>query len=182
MDVGKKDQWRLNRELAGGGPLMDVGIYCVQGALYTIGELPVAVHARFLPKTDPEKFKDVEEGIEWEMEFPLGLKAHCQCSYREEADLLRAEAVGGWFELQPAYAYNGLKGKTSEGQMTLTSVNQQAAQMDDFALCIQNQSASRVPGEMGLRDVQILLAIYESARTNTRVELHLEEFQDLIEI
>lgn len=182
MDVGSPNQWRLNRRLAGGGPLMDVGIYCVQGALYTIGALPVAVDARFLPKTDPKKFRDVEEGIEWEMEFPTGAKAHCHCSYSKEADLLRAESASGWFELQPAYAYNGLKGKTSEGPMAVISINQQAAQMDDFSLCIQNGLETRVPGEMGLRDVQILLAIYQSAESQKRVELHLEEFRDLIEI
>ena len=182
MDVGRPDQWRLNKELAGGGSLMDVGIYCVQGALYTIGELPIAVNARFLPKLNPQKFAEVEEGIDWEMEFPAGERAFCQCSYSQEADLLRAECVSGWFELEPAYAYNGLKGKTSEGLMTLTSTNQQAEQMDDFALCVQNQSETRVPGEMGLRDVQILQAIYQSAETGERVELHLEEFQNLIEI
>lgn len=182
MDVGKKDQWRLKRALAGGGPLMDLGIYCIQGAIYTVGELPLAVTAQFLPKKDPEKFSDVEESIEWKMEFPLGIRATCQCSYSGESDLLRAEAVGGWFELHPAYAYSGLKGQTSEGPITPVSVNQQAAQMDDFALCIQNGSQTRVPGEMGLRDVRILMAIYESARMKKRVELHLEEFQDLIEI
>ena len=182
MDVGSKDQWRLDRQLAGGGPLMDLGVYCIQGALYTLGELPVAVNARFLRKSDTQKFSDVEEGIEWEMEFPSGVKAVCQSSYSEEGDLLRAEGSRGWFELQPAYAYNGLKGKTSEGVMMITPFNQQAAQMDDFALCVQNNSETRVPGEMGLRDVQILYAIYESAESGRRVELHLDEFQKLIEI
>jgi predicted dehydrogenase len=182
MDVGRKDQWRLNKELAGGGPLMDLGIYCVQGALYTVGELPLAVTARFKPKTDPEKFRDVEEGIEWEMDFPEGIKAVCETSYRTHANVLRGEAVSGWFQLEPAYEYSGLKGETSEGPMTITSINQQAAQMDDFALCIQNNSETRVPGEMGLRDVQMLSAIYEAARTGQKVELHLEEFQRLIEI
>lgn len=182
MEVGQKDQWRLKRDLAGGGPLMDLGIYCVQGAMYTVGELPVAVNARYHPKTDADKFSEVEEGIAWEMMFPEGVEARCECSYNREGDLLRADTIDGWFELQPAYAYNGLKGKTSEGAMTVTSINQQAAQMDDFALCIQNNTATRVPGEMGLRDVRILEAIYESARTGRKVELHLQEFQNLIEI
>lgn len=182
MDVGPKDQWRLKMDLAGGGPLMDLGIYCVQGAMYTVGELPVAVTAKFQAKTDPDKFDEVEEGIEWEMEFPGGVKASCECSYSKDNDLLRAEAVSGWFELQPAFAYDGLKGASSEGSMTVMSLNQQAAQMDDFALCIQNESETRVPGEMGLRDLQILLAIYESASTGKKVALQLEAFQNLIEI
>lgn len=182
MDVGDKKQWRLKQHLAGGGPLMDVGIYCVQGALYTIGELPIAVTAQFHKKTDFEKFAEVEEGIDWEMEFPSGVKASCQTSFSQDYNILRAEAESGWFELQPAYAYNGLKGKTSEGRMMQTSVNQQAAQMDDFALCVQNSSPTTVPGEMGLRDVRILLAIYKAATTGQRVELRMEEFQRLIEI
>jgi predicted dehydrogenase len=182
MEVGDKNQWRLNMALAGGGPLMDVGIYCVQGVLYTVGELPIAVNARFHPKTDRDKFSEVEQGLEWEMEFPGGVKAICESSYSKEANVLRAEAARGWFELQPAYAYNGLKGRTSEAPMIISSINQQAAQMDDFALCVQNQSETRVPGEMGLRDVQIMLAIYESARTQKKVELNLQDFQKLIEI
>ena len=182
MDVGDKNQWRLNKALAGGGPLMDVGIYCVQGAIYTAGELPTAVTARFHPTTDADKFNEVEEGIEWEMIFPRGMKALCKCSYKRGGDLLRATALNGWFELQPAYAYNGLKGKTSEGLMTIRSVNQQAAQMDDFALCVQTNTETRVPGEMGLRDVRILQAIYESARTGKTVHVHLQEFENLIEL
>jgi predicted dehydrogenase len=182
MEVGTRYQWRLDASLAGGGPLMDVGIYCVQAAIYTIGQLPLSVSAKFLPTIDERKFDEVEEAIEWEMEFPGDIKAVCHSSYSKKTDKLRAEASNGWFEIQPAFAYNGLKGKTSEGLMTIESLNQQAAQMDDFALCIQNNSESRVRGEMGLRDVKILLAIYESARTMKRVELHLEKFRDLIEL
>jgi len=57
--------WRLDKQLAGGGPLMDLGIYCVQGALYTTGTLPVAVTAQEGEKTDPEKFSEVEQSISW---------------------------------------------------------------------------------------------------------------------
>jgi predicted dehydrogenase len=182
LDVGESGQWRLRKDLAGGGPLMDVGIYCVQGAMYTVGDLPISVTARFQPKTNPAKFAEVEEGIEWEMEFPGGITSFCECSYSNAYDLLRAETVSGWFEIQPAYAYRGLKGKTSEGDMTIDPLNQQAAQMDDFALCIRNQVDTRVPGEMGMRDVQILMAIYESASTGKKVPLELQAFQNLIEI
>lgn len=182
MEVGDADQWRLSERLAGGGPLMDLGIYCVQAALYTIGELPLSVRAKFHPKTNLQKFADVEEGIHWEMDFPLGVKAVCDTSYSRNENLLRAEAVSGWFELRPAFLYSGLQGRTSEGPITVAPVNQQAAQLDDFAFCIQNNTPSRVPGEMGLRDVEILMAIYESASTGKTVELQLHEFKSLLEI
>lgn len=181
MDIGDKNQWRLKSKLAGGGPLMNNGVYCIQGALYITGEIPVAVTARFLPKTDAQKFDEVEEGIRWEMEFASGTRAICETSYSNNANLLRADAEQGWFELSPAYEYKGLKGRTSQGRMQFPSINQQAAQMDDFAQCIKNNRESRVPGEMGLRDLRIIMAIYESARTKKRIELHLEEFETLVE-
>ena len=162
--------WRLDKQLAGGGPLMDLGIYCVQGALYTTGTLPVAVTAQEGDKTDPEKFSEVEQSISWKLEFPHGVIAECDCSYSEEMNLLRAEAEKGWFALEPAYEYKGLSGKTSIGEnMKFPQVNQQALQMDDFARCVLTKSKSKVPGEMGLRDMKILMAIYESARTGKRV-------------
>jgi predicted dehydrogenase len=171
MDVGEKDQWRLNGKLAGGGPLVNSGIYCIRAAQYVTGEWPVAVSAAFLPITDANKFNEVEEGIKWEMEFANGLTATCESSYSRNGNLLRVEAENGWFELDPAYEYKGLKGKTSQGEMDFPEVNQQAVQMDDFAICLKNKEKSRIPGEMGLRDVQIITAIYESARIGKKVML-----------
>jgi predicted dehydrogenase len=181
MDIGEPGQWRLNGALAGGGPLMNNGVYCVQAAQYIVGEVPTAVKASFLPKTDANKFKEVEEGIRWEMEFASGVIAQCESSYSKNDNLLRVEAANGWFELNPAYEYKGLKGQTSEGPIEFPAVNQQAVQMDDFAICLKNYEDSRVPGAMGLRDVQIMTAIYRSARTGEKVALHLEAFEHLVE-
>lgn len=179
----EKEEWRLDGALAGGGPLMNNGVYCVQAALFVTGELPVAVRAEFSPKTRPDLFRTVEEGIQWEMEFASGKKAICESSYSKDGNLLRVTAERGWFELDPAYEYKGLKGRTSQGPMEFPAIRQQAAQLDDFALCVKRGGASRVPGEMGMRDVEIMMAIYESARKGgERVTLHLEAYQDMIEV
>jgi predicted dehydrogenase len=170
MDI-EPDVWRLDKELAGGGPLMDVGIYCVQAAIYTLGENPIAVTAQEGKKTDLKRFAEVEQSLKWQMEFPSGVIAECETSYDREQNRLRVEAEEGWFELEPAFAYDGIKGKTSQGKMKLAEINQQAMQMDDFALCVQQNKPSRVPGEMGLRDVKIMLAIYEAASTGKRIPL-----------
>lgn len=170
MDI-EPNVWRLNKKLAGGGPLMDVGIYCVQAAIYTSGELPIAITAKEGKKTDMKRFKEVEQSMKWTMEFPSGLIAECETSYAQEMNLLRAEAEEGWFQLEPAYEYSGLKGKASDGPLDFPEVKQQALQMDDFASCVLNNRKSKVPGEMGLRDVKILHAIYEAARTGKKVRL-----------
>jgi predicted dehydrogenase len=149
---------------------MDLGVYCVQAGCYGTGEEPIAVTARE-EKTDRERFAQVEETMYWTMEFPSGAKAECMMSYNQRANNLRVEAERGWYELSPAYSYRGIAGKTSEGEMKFPQVNQQALQMDAFARCILDDTETTVPGEMGRRDVAIMLAIYESARSGKRVSL-----------
>lgn len=178
----EKWEWRLDGALAGGGPLMNNGIYCVQAAIYITGEMPISVKAEYMPVVDHGLFKTVEEGIRWEMEFTGGKKAFCESSYSKDGNLMRAEAEHGWFQLEPAYEYKGLKGNTAAGPMDFRSINQQAAQMDDFALCIKENRESKVPGEMGRRDVEIMMAIYESAESGTRIPLNLERYENLIEV
>ncbi|RYY12864.1 MAG: Gfo/Idh/MocA family oxidoreductase, partial [Cytophagaceae bacterium] len=85
--------WRVSKSLAGGGPLMDMGIYCLQGCLYTKGQVPIAVTAKFAPKADTQLFKEVEAGLNWQMQFADGSTADCRTSYAENlAGRLRAEA------------------------------------------------------------------------------------------
>ena len=83
--------------------------------------------------------------------------------------------------MQPAFAYGGLAGNTikNDSKLNLPNSNQQAAQMDDFAYCILHNKPTRVPGEMGLRDVQLLLAIYRAAETGQQVST--KDVQQLID-
>ncbi|PTX95825.1 glucose-fructose oxidoreductase [Opitutus sp. ER46] len=172
--------WRAQKALAGGGPLMDLGIYVIQGACMAVGGpavagqplvMPVAVTAREIEKQRPDLFADVEETIAWTLEFADGAHAEGRTSYQEQANKLRADAAHGWIEMAPAYSYGGLRARTSRGPLHFESVNQQARQMDDFALCVQEHRASRVSGEMGRRDLAIIEAIYAAARTSQRVPL-----------
>ncbi|GAA4738492.1 Gfo/Idh/MocA family protein [Flavisolibacter ginsenosidimutans] len=160
--------WRLKKALAGGGPLMDVGIYCVQAARYLTGLEPVAVTAQEGFKHHPEKFNGIEESITWQMEMPDGIVAKCTSSYSEKQNRLLVEAERGWLELSPAYSYAGIEGRTAEGKMDFAQVNQQALQMDDFALCVKEGKPSPVSGEEGRQDVKILQAIYRAMHTGER--------------
>jgi predicted dehydrogenase len=161
--------WRLGRGVGGGGPLRDVGIYCLQGAIYTKGQIPIAVSAKLHPVTDPKKFEKIEEGMDFQLYFPDGTVAECKTSFNDKYNKLRADADKGWFELSPAYAYGGLEGKTSEGKMEIENVPQQARQMDAFAQCILDNQPTTVPGELGKRDVQLIEAIFEATRTGQKV-------------
>jgi predicted dehydrogenase len=169
--IGDPNQWRLRHELAGGGALMDVGIYALQAARYISGEEPIEVFATET-KTDKVKFKEVDESIAWSMRFPSGLMANCATTYLVGGmNRVLAAAENGWFQLDPAYSYGGLKGKTSKGEMDLPQIDHFAAEMDDFANCILKDKPTKVPGEEGLRDVKIIAAIYDSIRRGRPVKV-----------
>ena len=154
-------EWRLDKEMAGGGALMDVGIYAIQGARYVTGEEPVAVTAQEY-KTRPEVFSEVDETLFFQLEFPSGTVVDGSTTYNGNYNRLYATARDGWFEISPSYGYGGQKGRTHEGPMDIETVNQQARQMDAFADCIRQDRPSRVGGEEGLRDLQVIEAIYDS--------------------
>ncbi|RFZ85610.1 gfo/Idh/MocA family oxidoreductase [Mucilaginibacter terrenus] len=158
---GDPNAWRLKKALAGGGGLMDMGIYAIQGARYTLGEEPIAVKAT-QEKTRPDFFKEVDETIYWELKFPGGAKSTGKSSYNNDWGYLHAKAEHGTFELEPAYGYGGLDGKVNDKPMNILNINQQAAQMDDFATCVRLKKQSRVPGEEGLKDMKVVDAIYRS--------------------
>jgi predicted dehydrogenase len=162
-------RWRFNKQLAGGGALVDIGIYCIQAVCCCTGQVPVAVTAQAVPAGNSEAGDAVEAAITFQLEMPGSLVAECKSSYLETENVLRIATEKGIIELQPAFAYSGLSGHTPEGKIEFPAGSQQAKQMDAFALAIQNKQPSIVPGEMGKRDVQIMQAIYGAVKSGERV-------------
>ena len=168
-----RTDWRLDRRLAGGGPLMDMGVYVVQAACMAKAEAaPVSVTARFGPVTLPEVFSEVEESIEWTMEFADGAQARCRASYAEQVSNFRAEADHGWAQLEdPAFYYEEPFLTTSRGSVERPKVNHQVVQLDGMAAELLEGRPSLAPGEMGRRDMAIVEAIYAAARSRGRVDV-----------
>ncbi len=162
--------WRADKKLAGGGPIMDLGIYFIQGACMAAGgAAPIAVTAKEGPITRPDIFTDVEETMNFTLEFASGMVATGVTSYRQSLNQIRAEAPRGFIQLNNAFSYGGLRGETTKGPLRFEPmVSQQALQLDDFARCVREGRESRVAGEMGLRDMKIIAAIYEAAKTGKR--------------
>jgi predicted dehydrogenase len=164
--------WRLNRALAGGGPLMDVGIYALQATRYLTGEEPLWLSAA-TTSGDPARFSEVEESVLWQAKFPGGAITHCGSSYNAApTGYFRAIAEHGWFGMDPAFNYDGLRGVRSDGkEIAAPATDQFAVEMDDFARCIMEGTATRVPGEEGLRDIALMMSLYESASTGKPIDL-----------
>jgi predicted dehydrogenase len=176
---GDPNKWRLKRALSGGGSLMDMGVYSLQAARYMTGEEPIAVTARESTDRRDPRFREVEDMIEWTLEFPSGAIAGCQSMYSANQNHILLMGDKGRIELEPATRYDGNHMWTGrDGRETeITSIppgpgkTQFAGQLDHLAECILDGREPIVSGEEGLRDMRIVEAIYRSAREGRTVKL-----------
>jgi predicted dehydrogenase len=172
--IGDPTQWRLNKQLSGGGSMMDIGIYSVNGARYMLGEEPSWVTAEET-KTDPIKFKEgVDETIQFQMGFPSGAVASCLSTYHmNNLDRFFVNGENGFAELQPATGYGPIQGRTNKGELNQPAVIHQAVQMDAMSGIILEGKQPIIPvdGEEALKDLTIIDAIYAAAKSGKRVEL-----------
>src|SRR2546429_512340 len=79
--IGDPNQWRLNKKMAGGGSLMDIGIYALNACRYLTGEEPKEVNAMIYSTPGDPRFKEVEEHVSFQLRFPSGVLANCTSSY-----------------------------------------------------------------------------------------------------
>jgi predicted dehydrogenase len=163
--------WRLDKQIGGGGAIMDLGVYAIQGARRTVGQDPVAVTAQAFT-FDKEHFKDIHETLFWQFEFPDGIVSTSTTSYSAYVDRLYATCERGWFEVSPAYNAVGTKGRTGKGEMSFaTKKYQQIDQLDDFALAVRNKTQPAATGAEGLKDIRLVEAILRAAETGNRIKL-----------
>ena len=109
----------------------------------------------------------------FQLTFPSGVVAHCATSYKLPGlNRFTAWAEKGSFGMEPAYNYGGNRGWRSDGvPLRFDQTDVFAAEMDDFARCVSTGTPTKVPGEEGLRDVRLLMAIYEAARSGKTIKV-----------
>ena len=169
FNIGDPSQWRLKQALAGGGSMMDIGIYALNAARYLTGEEPTQVFATEYTTPGDPRFTEVEETLTFQLRFPSGVLANCTSSYGAGFNRFRVHQEKGSFELEPALSYDGLRMRVYRGgvveERMLPQRNHFAAEMDHMAESIVTGAPILTPGEEGLADLRVIEAIYESART-----------------
>lgn len=172
--IGDPNQWRMNPKLSGGGAMMDIGIYSVNGARYMIGEEPIWVTAQET-KTDPVKFKEgIDETIQFQFGFPSGAVASCLSTYSlNYLDKFFLDGTKGFAEMQPSTGYGPIEGRTQKGELKHAHITHQTTQMDEMAEIILNNKKPEVPvdGEEGLKDMKIIDAIFAAAKSGKKIML-----------
>ncbi|MDQ2777219.1 MAG: Gfo/Idh/MocA family oxidoreductase [Acidobacteriota bacterium] len=163
-------EWRLDKKLAGGGPLMDMGVYSLNACRYLTGEEPLHLEGYSSVVDHDGRFEQVEENLSWTMKFPSGVVASCATTYGADMPgFYRVHGSKGMLHAEPAFAYQGIHLKTQiKGEPPIDEVEeahdpmQFAVEADDFSQCILQGRESRTNGEEGLRDLKYMEAIYKS--------------------
>lgn len=169
FNIGR-GEWRLNKKMAGGGPLVDVGIYCLNATRYLTGEDPLDIKACASVIDHDGRFTQVEENDGWTMKFPSGIVASCNTSYGAMMDgYFRVHASKGWLYMD-GFNYSGmhLTGRLASGETIdvpdpIRAPGQFTAEADYFARCVWDGREPKTDGEEGLRDMTAISRIYESA-------------------
>jgi len=168
--------WLLDSKMAGGGPLMDLGVYCVNTTRWLVEENPVEVTAKSWVH-DTVRFWDVEQGISFRLQFPSGLVVQGSSSYGAVlSSFVFVQGTKGWLSLSPAFPFDEdrlLIGRIGKRQIhkQFKVTDEFAPEVDTFASAIQNKHSLEADGVQGHRDMIILDAIYEAARTQQSVAI-----------
>jgi len=173
-------QWRHKKAMAGGGCLVDIGLYMLNAARFVSGEEPVEVFASTIQPKDDPRFAQVEKTINFQLRFPSGFTANAVASYgarEHRAQTLLLE--GASLQLDHAYDYEGQRlavgrrvgDETGDDHLELAHKNQFSLELDHLADCIQHDKRPRTPGEEGVQDHVVMEALYKSAATGRPVTL-----------
>ena len=172
-----KGNVRVSEPVArGGGPVYDMGVYCINAARYLFGSEPTEVLA-VTGNNGDERFQRVEEMTSVVMRFPQERLATFTCSFGA-VDIGRYALIGtkGVLQADPAYEYAmAIKHQLTVGEKTKTHTfpkhDQFAAQLVYFSDCILKDKDPEPSGLEGLADVRIVEAIYESARMKEAIHI-----------
>ncbi len=177
----KSGNIRLDEELDG-GPMRDIGIYCINAARNLFRAEPIEVVARLATRDDP-RFTEVEEMASVVMRFPLDRFASFTCSFgAADASSFQLYGTQGSLRLDQAFEMKGPKemrveimqsgGKPTRKQLRkFAAVDQFAPLLTHFSDCVLESRDPAPSGEEGLADLLVIDAVYAAARSGKPVRL-----------
>ncbi len=171
-----KVKWQLKRRLAGGGSLMDIGVYCVNTMRWLAGSAPIEATAHAWTD-DPKRFAEVEDSIAFRLEHPKGLVCQGTSSYSAKAaSFVQVHGDKGWAALNPAFAFEEerrlfgkIQGRWFEEKFKV--MDEFVLEIDHFAECIRRGREPKADGMEGLLDLVTVEAIYRSVLENRTVPI-----------
>jgi predicted dehydrogenase len=163
-----------------GGPLQDVGVYCVNAARHCFGMNPLAVTAARSAGHKDKRFTEVEEGIAATLLFPNGCMAQFYAGFGSEvADTYTILGTKGTMRLENAYRFEQprqliLERPGKREVFDFAPTDNFSGMAAYFSDCILKRKAPLMQGAEGLADMQVLLAIEAASKTGKRQKLKIE--------
>jgi predicted dehydrogenase len=160
----------IEQAMAGGGPLMDVGIYCLNACRLLTGEEPAQISGYSSVVDQDGRFREVEENVSWSMKFPSGAVASCSTTYGADmTSYIRVLASKAELYVEQAFAYDGQRlMAVISGQPPINEPSSLrdpgcfVREADHFAECVFSNREPGPNGAEGLRDMKLMAGIYKS--------------------
>lgn len=194
MQVKDDDNIRLNPISKGGGPLWDIGIYCLNAARGLFRSEPIEVFA-FAANNGEERFAKIDEAVSVIMKFPNARLASFVCSFGAD-DCSSFDLIGseGRLHLENAYEYADeriltmYKENKEKKNKTFKKNDQFGPELVYFSDCILQNKDPEPSFAESIADIRVIRAILKSLDAGQSVrlkskELHLEypQSEQLIE-
>lgn len=169
------ETWRLDPDLAGGGALVDLGVYPLNTIRFLLDADPAGIYATTHSSGEP--FDAVDEHVAFQLEFESGATASCTASFDAHASS-RLELVGTDGMISIASPFGGVVPQemvVESGDMRMEytgpPVDEVREEFDYFGYCVLTGTDPEPDGEDGITDLRAIEAAYESAETECRVDL-----------
>ena len=175
LEQADPDTWRLDPDVAGGGALVDLGIYPLNTIRFVLACEPTGVYATTWSEDPP--FADVDEHVAIQLEYETGATASCTASFDAHArSALELVGTDGMIDIESPFGGVVPQEMTVESgdvrmEYTGPRVDEVREEFDYFGYCVLTGTDPEPDGEDGLADLRAIEAAYESAETGLRVSL-----------
>jgi len=174
--------WFINKELSGGGPLIDIGVHVLDLTLWLMGNpKPVSVMGSSYAKFGPNRFKgtdtpftveDLAAGfVKLENGATVFLEASWESHIAKEQVYVNLVGTEGGADLDPFRIYKDMDGAPVDISPQFQPVSGHEMEMKHFIACVKGETECISTGEHGLHIMQILDALYQSAQTGMSVSI-----------
>jgi len=164
-------KWINDLGIAGGGPVADIGVHCIDALRFILQDEVEAVTARGAA----DQFSgQVESAASLSLEFSGGTLGTILVSFRADyrtpleivgdAGSLRADDA---FSVDKPVVFETRRG-AEVGKETLTNFDAYTRQVDAFADAVEGKSSFPIPGEEGWKNQEIIDAAYRSMKSGKR--------------
>jgi predicted dehydrogenase len=178
--IGHSRTWINERSIAGGGPVADVGVHCIDALRYILHDEPLRVTA--FARSDAQS-GDVEAAAILTLEFSRGTLAtilvSTRAGYRTPLEFVGDKGVlraDDGLTVDRGITIELLRDQKIAVTETVSNHLAYAKQVDAFAAAVENKQSFPVPGDEGLRNQLVLDAAYRSSLSGRAEEISISEY------